>query len=145
MAVQNHIHLDSVLSAAPEYAPVQTWRVLQRKPISIVQAQVRRGLGGRPFAHVVQSAGVPVRTLDFQYKLKLADSDAITALEQLDNLMALQGKSIYLVDNVHNANGADHTFYLRHVQFTQLDGIPNDDLLLRMFFNVNIYLTGLDT
>lgn len=135
--VQNHIHLDSVIGGAPENAPTLTWRATDRALVPRFTVEIVEGLTGVRFDHATED----VVYSDFMYELFLKDG-ATTALAQLDLLMGLAGKRLYLVDHRHPDNGADHTDYIRTVRMTRMGEIQQEHLLLKQF-RVQVYFVDL--
>ncbi len=142
MAIQNHIHLAETLEASGEKAPIYDWVASDREKIVVFNANIRRSLTGRPFAHVVKKSGVTVVHFDYTYVVKIEGDGVLTTEEYEDRLNSLAGKQLYLVDHRHCADGADHSSFVTPVFLSQIGNYKADHTLLRYFY-VPIYLNDM--
>jgi hypothetical protein len=117
MAVQDHIHIGATLTGAPEYAPADTYKVTWpsgREPIFEGVISFDRSWTGTPFfGSIVDGQGKPVFFKSFRYTLRVT-------LEQEADLLDLLFQTVYAVDNIHCADGQDHTTYVRTMRLAEL-------------------------
>ena len=114
--IQDHIHLDlpDNLGGTPEFAPLQTFKVIQRTPNYNFTADFSRSWTGRPFfSSVVDSQGDPTFFKGMQYTVKV-DESGVKILEGL----ALH--HVLLVDNFHPADGTSHTAAIQHMRLFEI-------------------------
>lgn len=135
MATQNHIHLSTTLSGAPENAPDITWKVREdgRQIIPNIVETHRRSLRGKLNKHRLRnSSGDILRFTDFKYIIRLSDYGGLTKEERWDALVAMQGEQVYLVDNIHANDGEDHTSDVRTMYLYIVSDIVQLDPLLNV-------------
>ena len=148
--VQDHIHLASTLEIGGELAPIYKWTASSREQAVIFSANVRRSLTGKPYAHVIKKAGVPVLQHDFIYTIRLeGDADlgvpgSNTVWDYQDRLVDMAGRHLYLVDHRHCIDGLNHTAYIRPVLLSRIANLKDEHPLLKYFY-VQIYLNDLTT
>lgn len=132
--VQNHIHLDTAIGSAPENAPVLTWRVTKRTPQTVVFLSVDYTKRGYLRPTVLKDSGTPVLLTNFKYTLKIkgADTDATETLKE--SLTEMLGKTVYLVDNRHCDDGADHDSYVRTMFFSEIGEFKVDHVMLDFYY-----------
>jgi hypothetical protein len=112
-ALQNHIHMDTVLSGAPENSPVMQWRTTNRIEIPEVIGSVKRTVTGKLVWHVSGDENGVHRTTTMRYSIKLVDDGFMTLEQQKTLLLDLHGQFVYLVDHWHVSDGEDHTNYVK--------------------------------
>jgi len=137
MTVQNHIHLSTTLQVSGEKAPDQSWKVHDRVLQPLVFVSVRYSKRGNLLPNVLQSGGSPLLKTNFQYEIRARDDGTYTAEQNAATLMAMIGKTVYLVDNVHCDDGQDHTAFVRTMFFSNegiSDGFKTDHLGLQFYF-----------
>lgn len=121
LPLQNHIHLSTAVSGAPEYSPTYKWYVSDRIESSLVILSVRRALSGKLHNHVLSSGGNPIRFKNFDYIVRVDDSqDGMDTYQRLDLLQSMQGKRVYLVDHYHPDNNQDHAAAVRAMVLTKV-------------------------
>ena len=126
MSVQNHIHLSDTLGGAPENAPAKTYMAHQRDDQPTIFIAIERSLSGGLMGHVLQSGGAPVLKDNFEYILRVDQTE-------LDELRALLGKQVYFVDHIHPNDGQDHTAYVKQGILSVLSNIRNIDPMLHRY------------
>lgn len=135
MATQDHIHLSTSLGSAPENAPDIKWKVQQngRQPIPNIIANHRRTLKSRLKLHRARDgSGNIIRLNDFKYILRVSDYWDMTKQERMDAILAMQGATVYLVDNIHADDGEDHTDDLKPMYFSILSDVTPLDPMLQV-------------
>ena len=140
MPVQNHIHLSDTIGSAPENAPDLTWKVTERVIVPSFTVDIVQGLTGVRFDYAIEDTTYQ----DVVYDILLHDTIGYSALDQLEDLIGLAGKRLYLCDSVHADDGADHTSDVKLVRMSKMGEIPNAHLLLQIF-RVQIFLSRLTT
>lgn len=114
MDVQDHIHLDMLLGAAPEYAPPLKWTVVEKLLVPSPIMQVNETLTGTLKVHRLRREGTFVKRRDMKYRIKIGDGiDSGGAKAQLDSLFGMLGEDVYLVEHWHPDDGQNHTNYVR--------------------------------
>lgn len=111
MAIQDHIHLDTVIGV--DNAPVRTWTVINSIPVPNIIDALERDLSGRLVAHQLGDTNGRISFQDHQCIIKLTTNDAQTTMDKIAELAALNGQRVYFVDNVHPASGQDHNAYVK--------------------------------
>lgn len=132
--VQNHIHLDTVISSAPENAPVLTWRVTKRTPQPVVFLNVDYTKQGYLRPTLLKSGATPVRLTNFKYTLKVKGTDADDTDDLRDALTDMLGQTVYLVDNRHCDDGEDHDTYVRTMLLTEVGEFKVDHVMLDFYY-----------
>lgn len=141
MPLQNHIHLDTTQSGgAPENAPLKKWSVVRRTLIPIVIMSAERGLTGKLNVDVLQTATGIVDLCDYEYTLRLREQGIYTASDFADQIRTMLGRTVYLVDNIHPADGEDHSASVKRMKLTEVGEITDDYTNLQ-YIDLRIYLT----
>lgn len=123
--IQNHIHLDLTIGAAPENSPVLKWIVVFpfRTESANVFLSIERSLDGSAHLHVINNSGTPILKRDYTYRLRLTSDEYGTAEEQKELLFALLGKTVFLVDHFHANDGANHASSVKNMHFVQISPV----------------------
>jgi hypothetical protein len=130
--VQDHIHLDTVLGGAPENAPTTKWIVQRRVRKPVIFLQIDYTAQGYIRANKLTDGSDPVLLKDWQYTLKVVGDGTHDYTYYEDQLVSMLGKVIYLVDNYHEDDGADHTDSVQAVIMDTIDGMDSEtDKVLR--------------
>lgn len=140
MALQNHIHLSTTLDGAPENAPSFTWGITERSEVPTVVAALKRTLTGKLMDHVLKDDSGVVQFMDYRYLVRIMAEGGYTIEERKAQLQAMQGKTVYLVDNYHAADGADHTSDVQAMFVAEMGSFDKFDAGLQRFY-IEIYLT----
>lgn len=131
-SVQDHIHLDEIIGAGPENAPVLTWTVQRRIPKPVVFLQVDYTARGYIRANKLVDSGNIVNLRDWQYTLKVLGDETNDYVYYEELLMSMLGKLLYLVDIYHEDDGDDHASSVRPVIMDTIDGMDSEtDKVLR--------------
>jgi hypothetical protein len=139
VGVRSHIHLSDALGDAPENAPDYTWAVHDRRPIPTVFINPRRGKTGKLFPNRLLESTLPVKVMNWKYQIRVQGDDAMETETLLQLLIGWQGKLVYLVDNVHCADGEDHTPHVQNMLFANMDAPKVDDWgLFRYYVDVTL-------
>lgn len=144
MATQDHIHLSDTIGSAPENAPNRKWKVHDRERVTNVYADIAVSLTGTVYAHVTKRAGTPIKRYDYNYLVKVKADGTNTTEELQDILDGFAGKELYLVDNRHPADGADHAAYVKRVLLAR-PLVFKADVNDLSFYWVEVALNGLET
>ena len=122
MATQNHIHLSTALGSAPENSPTYKWGVTMRDDIPNVVLSIRTTLRGGTRIHVLKNdSDEVIQKIDYSYSVVVRDEEGMTASERRLLLIAMQGKKVYLVDNLdHPDDGTDHTDSVRPMVLAEI-------------------------
>lgn len=137
---QNHMHLALTKSATGEKAPIYKWKSVDEQIEPTHIASIDQSLDGTVRVHRVRRVGVPVRLVNYNYKLKVSDyGDGMTMEERVDLLLAMQGEKVWLVNHNHVADGADHTAYVKQMICAQVGKLEP----LRINF-LDIYYVGVE-
>jgi len=122
MAVQaqNHLHLDTDLSGAPENAPTHYYTAIIPETRNIrAFVSLEWSVRGDLMAHKVTSSGDPVISESRPYRLRVSRSE-------LTALIADLGRRVYFVPPYHPDDGSDHTAYRDQVEFIELRDIESE-------------------
>lgn len=142
-----HIHLGAVPmdGSAPvgfgDYGepPYKFGRVKDRTPhfSSIDAFEIAQD--GTPYDHALWDADMinPVMFTDYEYNLRVNQSE-------LDVLMRLYKRRVYLVDSVHCTDSADHAPYVKTMYFAELTHDENVTPLLS-FIRVTVLFKDMNT
>lgn len=131
--VQNHIHLGAVPNdgstptgwdsdGAPPY---KFGHVQKRRPTYSSPSEFTRSWTGVPHDHVLRTSDLadPITFKDISYEIRVP-------MQDLDLLVALFKRRVYLIDNRHCEDGQDHTPYIRQMFFDGLSYEENLDPML---------------
>lgn len=132
--VQDHIHIDTVIGAAPENAPTMTWTIRKREESISFRAEISDTLTGNIYAHVIKSTGVPVVRHNFNYEIKLMGEGSNNVFYYKNLLDSMAGKYVYLVDSYHPDDGEDHTTYVKQYFMFEIGPYPTDHYSLTFFY-----------
>lgn len=131
--VQNHIHIGTSLGPAPENAPTQIYRVSQRVLRPIVKLSVNITLGGKTRLHRLTDGGNTKIFMRHEYVVKI-NAGVTPAWDQVETLIGLLGETIYLCDNEHANDGADHTADIVQAYFTEIPQIESISPGLNLYY-----------
>ena len=119
--LQDHIHMATVLTSAPEYGPLWTWKATDRLKNPTIFMSANRALSGKLRVNVLQQSGIPLLFTSFQYILTISDiPGGYTAQDRADILTAMYGKRVSFIDFFHPNNGDDHTPAIRNMVLTNI-------------------------
>jgi hypothetical protein len=139
--LQNHIHMDTALSASPELAPIQKWKTVDRGEVPEVVGSIKSSINGDLIWHVSGDENGVHRRTHMRYVIKLVDDGVLTLEQQKTVLLNMHGQFVYLVDHWHCANGEDHTnWVVPYLLHTVGDIVPVGPML--PFYTVAIELTS---
>jgi hypothetical protein len=117
---QDHLHLDTDLSGAPENAPTNHYSAGIPETRNIrAFVTLEWAVDGTLMAHKVTSSGDPVISESRPYHLRVTRSE-------LTALIADLGHRVYFVPPYHPDNGEDHTAYRDQVEFYELRDIESE-------------------
>jgi len=144
--VQNHIHLDPVLSdTGPEYAPATTWVIMNYIPQQEIMAAVRYGAGGRLFAHVVSDDSGPIKRENYQLRIRIAGDTEVAMRAAYELIKSYNGKQLYYVDSYHPDNGSSHRDYVKRVWMKIEKSDPVSVGLVRFYVDVTLLDDSIET
>lgn len=136
---QNHIHLSTTLGGYPEFAPDITWKVIDRLEVPTVFVSLKRTLTGRLRAHRLRVNGEVVQLSSMNYTVVVQPAGEQGTEERLNDLKAMQGHPVYLVDNVHCDDGLDHTPYIRPMFLARVaEPVMFDKMLFRYHVDIEL-------
>jgi hypothetical protein len=139
LPIQNHIHLAASLSGAPEYSPIYTWKATKRILNPTIIAAPVRTLTGRLRKNVLSDSGSPMLFEDFHYTLVVKDEQIDDAWERIEILKAMLGKTVYLVDHYHQADGVNHTSEVRTMFFSRMGDVTGfTQTLIRYYVDIEL-------
>lgn len=139
MPLQNHIHLDTLLSDAPENAPVMKWKINVHGITPFVIMNLRRTRQGRLHRNILlDNTGNEMRLFVWNYTIKLTGAARFT---DLDALKLLNGANAYLCDSLHANDGEDHSADIHPVvvQIGKIETQASNDPTMQ-FFLVEVQL-----
>jgi len=115
MTTQNHIHLSNVLGLTPEFAPNEKWKVVWPSRVEVPQVylNLRFTLAGKLRLNTVQKNGQNIVRRDLRYRIKVNATQTKTIEERKELFYSWFGTRILLVDNIHCADGVDHTPFVQ--------------------------------
>lgn len=122
-SLQNHIHMDTALGAAPENSPVMRWKATNRIEIPEVIGSVKRTVTGKLVWHVSGDENGVHHATTMRYSIKLVDDGFYSLEEQKTMLLNMHGQFVYLVDHWHASDGEDHTAYVKPFLFVGMGEI----------------------
>lgn len=126
MNTQTHIHMSDTLEGSGELAPDWKWKVKEDgwNPRPSVIASVERGLKGNLLiSQITDSNGDPKQFTDYEYIIRVDDYWGQTKAERWTKLLELLGKTVYLVDVLHEDDGTDHSPSVRQMYFSEIGDI----------------------
>lgn len=136
---QNHIHLHTEITYDVEKAPSYRWSVVERIEIPVVFMAVKRAVNGKLRIHSLQKDAEPWNIKNFQYVVKCAASGTMSANDYKDLLMSYMAKTVYLVDNLHSADGTDHSSFVRRMGMAQVGEAAKFDQVLSRYY-ISVFL-----
>jgi len=136
MTVIGHIHLDlSTVGHDADQAPLHRWGVVAREPAISIQATVHRSAMGATYVARIRDSNTDVvQHKDWSYQVRVTQSE-------LEYLITMLGEQCELVDNVHVADGSDHTAYIQDVVLTEISSI---EPLGALMFKYNVVIQLVD-
>lgn len=139
MNLQNHIHLSTSLGIAPENAPDETWKVINRIDSHRVIVAADRALQGRLYSQPLLSGLVPRQFQDWEIVIRVRETATQTVTQRIEHLQSMAGQTCYFIDNFHADDGADHTADIQSVVMQIAGPILSESLSLS-FLDVTIQL-----
>lgn len=127
-SVQDHLHLDT------DDPPTATYAALRRTPQPSVFLTLERGLDGTLHRHVLSTGGAPKVYNNWVYQLKVSRAE-------LSIVFGLLGKSVYLIDHVHDPD--NHAAYSKEVVVREISSVSQDPVSSKAaltYFAANIAL-----
>ena len=117
---QNHLHLDTDLSGAPENAPTHYYTAIIPETRNIrAFVSLEWSVRGDLMVHRIDSGGEPVTSESRPYRLRVNRTE-------LTNLIADLGKYVYFVGPWHPDDNEDHTAYRDQVYFVEIRDIESE-------------------
>jgi len=142
MAIQDHIHLSSTVGGAPEFSPDMKWKVRVDgwMPTPEIISNHRRTLGGKLKKYVLSDVGGdPIQFMNFRYVVKVDDYDGFTLEQRYDALLAMQGKSVMLVDVRHVDDDQNHSGHVRTMYCSAVvDITPINPQQIPLYFGIEL-------
>ena len=139
MSVQNHIHLDTVLGGAPENAPTLKWTITDHAIIPMIALNVEYTRTMQLREQVLKVSGSPLVKIGYSYKIFIFNEDPGTTKTQLETLIGMMGKRVYVCDINHADDGDDHDADVKVYLFGKIDSLSPQDKLLR-YYEVSVTL-----
>lgn len=122
IGVQDHIHMDFVKGAGPEYSPVTTYAIAAVAINPYPLTEVRRSLNNKAHIFTMKNeSGYPVVQADYQVDIRLHDDETSTASQKFRELVKKAGQLVWFVPSEHPDNGEDHTAYTYPMFFAQCE------------------------
>lgn len=137
--LRNHIHLSETLQTTGEKAPDLKWVITDRLDIPVRFMSLKRTIGGKLKAHRLYRNGQLVQLTNFKYTIRVEEGYGYTLEQRVAQLKALDGKSVYLCDIVHPADGADHSSAIKPYIVARVSEFPPIGPGLQ-YFNVDVEL-----
>lgn len=139
MTVQQHLHLATTLSGAPEFAPVYQWRTVYFSPIPSFIANVQPTQDGSRHLSVVHADGAPLLYQNYEGVIIVEAESGYTIWERRDQLLAMLNRTVYFVPYDHPDDGQDHSAAIKQYFFANIEpASPVNKLFVRFEYQITL-------